>query len=97
MDQKTYDAALQEALGLAPDKIALLRSIPASDYKSVLPNNKEQSLWYAANKGKIARGPLKLRQLGKSIRTELGLPKDVDISAILKGGDLDHGPYLPLP
>jgi hypothetical protein len=96
MDQKMYDEALVKAFGLTPERIAELRRIPESDYKALVPGN-ERHLWYAANKGKIARGYLKLRQLGKSIQKQLGLTKHVDISVILEGGDLDQGPYLPLP
>jgi hypothetical protein len=97
MDQKLYDETLVKTYKTTHEQIAEMRAIPESEYKTVLPNAKLRGLWYAANKGKIARGELKLSALGKSLQQELGLGKDVDISAILQGGDLDQGPYLPVP
>ena len=97
MDRATYDAALIRAFKTTPEQIAEMRRIPESEYKTVVPTSNLRSLWYAANKGKISRGWLKLSKLGKDIEKTLALPKSADISAILKGGDLDQGPYLPLP
>lgn len=96
MDDATYDAALVKAYKTTPERIAELRQVPEAQYKERVPG-KERGLWYSANKGKIARGELGLRGIGNTMQRELGLAKDVDISAILRGGDLDQGPYLPLP
>lgn len=97
MDKKHYDETLVKAFKTTPEQIAEMRGIPESEYRTVVPTARLRSLWYAANKGKISRSWLKLSALGKSIQKQLELEKDVDISAILEGGDLDQGPYLPVP
>ncbi|MEZ0371715.1 MAG: hypothetical protein ACAI44_21665 [Candidatus Sericytochromatia bacterium] len=55
---------------------------------------KERTMLHAIRTGKIQRGEIDMRNLGKELASKLGF--DVDISIIRIGGPFDRGPYLPL-
>jgi len=65
-------------------------------FKNINPgSSKERTMKYAIKNGIIQRGEVKLSNLGKQLENKFGF-SDVDISIILKGGEFDKGPWIPL-
>ncbi len=56
---------------------------------------KEASMRHAVEHGRIFRGELGIRGLGRSLEAKLGM--DVDISLVRRGGPFDQGPFIPVP
>lgn len=57
---------------------------------------RERTMLHAINTGKIQRGEIGMRALGRRLKKELLDGMSVDISIIRQGGSFDRGPYLPL-